>query len=223
MTDDKLDSRVVELLCARLCHDLISPVSAISNGVELIAEMGPSVGDEAMALIGGSVGEASRKLQYFRMAFGSARGSSGSSATLADARAGFLELPVGERISLAWAQTPDLAHAVPREATKMVLNLALSGIDCLLGSGRLEVTTQAAPQAVRLELLASGDRAKMSDDIATALSDQANVGELSPKTVTAYYGRYLAQRASAVVTTDVRPGMVKISCLIPTAAVTPPG
>ena len=102
VTDDKLDPRVVELLCARLCHDLISPVSAISNGVELITEMGESMSGEAMALIGGSVGEASRKLQYFRMAFGSARGSSGQSATLADARAGFLELPVGERIKLAF-------------------------------------------------------------------------------------------------------------------------
>jgi histidine phosphotransferase ChpT len=221
MTDDKLDPRVVELLCARLCHDLISPVSAISNGVELITEMGESVGGEAMSLIGGSAGEASRKLQFFRIAFGSARGSSGQSATLADARAGFLELPVGERISLAWNQTPELARDVPREATKMVLNLALSGIDCLAGSGRLEVVTQDVPQAVRLELVASGDRAKLPEEIAAALTDQVNVGELSPKTVTAYYGGYLARRAAASLATDVRPGMVKISCLIPTAAVTP--
>lgn len=221
MTDEKLDPRVVELLCARLCHDLISPVSAISNGVELITEMGESVGAEAMSLIGGSAGEASRKLQYFRMAFGSARGSSGGAATLADARAGFLELPVGERISLAWMQTPELMRDVPREATKMVLNLALTGIDCLAGSGRLEVVTQDVPQAVRLDLVAAGDRAKLPDEIATALSDQANVGDLSPKTVTAYYGSYLARRAATSLATDVRPGMVKISCLIPTAAVTP--
>jgi histidine phosphotransferase ChpT len=221
MTDDKLDPRVVELLCARLCHDLISPVSAISNGVELITEMGESVGGEAMSLIGGSAGEASRKLQFFRIAFGSARGSSGQSATLADARAGFLELPVGERITLAWTQTPELARAVPREATKMVLNLALSGIDCLAGSGRLEVVTQDVPQAVRLELVASGDRAKLPEEIAAALTDQVNMGELSPKTVTAYYGGYLARRAAVSLATDVRPGMVKISCLIPTAAVTP--
>jgi histidine phosphotransferase ChpT len=213
-----LDPRVVELLCARLCHDLISPVSAISNGVELITEMGESMGGEALSLIGGSVGEASRKLQYFRMAFGSARGSSGHSATLADARAGFLELPVGERIKLAWAQTPDLMRNVPREATKMVLNLALSAIDCLAGSGRLEVVTSAAPQAVRLELLASGDRANLPGEIAVALSDQAIVEDLSAKTVTAYYGSYLARRAAAALATETQPGMVKISCLIPSAA-----
>ena len=223
MTDDKLDPRVVELLCARLCHDLISPVSAISNGVELITEMGESMSGEAMALIGGSVGEASRKLQYFRMAFGSARGSSGQSATLADARAGFLELPVGERIKLAWGQTPDLMRAVPREATKMVLNLALSAIDCLAGSGRLEVMTYSTPQAVRLELVASGERAKLPDEIAAAITEQAIIADLSPKTVTAYYGSYLARRAAAALATDVRPGMVKISCEIPSPAVTPPG
>lgn len=221
MTDDRLDSRVVELLCARLCHDLISPVSAINNGVELITEMGESLGSEAMSLIGGSAGEASRKLQFFRIAFGSARSSSGGSATLADARAGFLELPVGERISLAWINSPELARDVPREATKMVLNLALTGIDCLSGSGRLEIVAQDVPQAVRLDLMANGDRAKLPDEIATALSDQVNIGDLSPKTVTAYYGSYLARRAAASLATDVRPGMVKISCLIPTAAVTP--
>ena len=223
MIDDKLDPRVVELLCARLCHDLISPVSAISNGVELISEMGESMNEEALALIGGSVGEASRKLQYFRMAFGSARGTSGQSATLADARAGFLELPVGERIKLTWEQTPDLQCDVPREATKMVLNLALSAIDCLAGSGRLEVVTAVSGQTVRLDLMASGDRAKLPEDIAAARSEKAKVGDLSAKTVTAYYGSYLARRAAAALTTDARPGMVKISCVIPTSAVKPPG
>ena len=161
MTDEKLDGRVVELLCARLCHDLISPVSAIGNGAELVLEMGETVGKDAMELIAQSAGEASRKLQFFRIAFGSARGSSGSSATLADARAGFLDLPVGERISLAWQQTPDLARPVPREATKMVLNLALTTIDCLAGSGLLQVETRETPQAVQLDLIALGERAKI--------------------------------------------------------------
>lgn len=221
MTDEKLDGRVVELLCARLCHDLISPVSAISNGAELVMEMGETVGKDAMELIAGSAGEASRKLQFFRLAFGSARGSSGGSATLADARAGFLELPVGERISLSWPQTPDLARDVPREATKMVLNLALSAIDCLAGSGRLEVQTRDAPQAVQLDLMAVGERARLPEDIAAALSERAAIEALSPKTVTAFYGSYLARRAATSLATDVRPGMVKLSCLIPIAAVKP--
>lgn len=216
VTDDKLDGRVVELLCARLCHDLISPISAISNGAELVMEMGEEIGKDAMELIAGSAGEASRKLQFFRMAFGSARSSSGQSATLADARAGFLTLPVGERISLSWAQTPELARDVPREATKMVLNLALSAVDCLAGSGRLDIQTQDVPQAVRLDLIATGERAKLPDEIASALSEQAVIEDLSPKTVTAFYGSYLARRAAASLATDVRPGMVKLSCLVPT-------
>lgn len=222
VTDEMLDPRVVELLCARLCHDLISPVSAICNGVELVTEMGDSVGAEAMSLIGGSAGEASRKLQFFRLAFGSARGSSGQSATLADARQGLLDLPMGERISLVWAPSPELSRDVPREATKMVLNLALSGLDCLMGSGRLEVTVADAPQSLRLELNAVGERAKLPDEIAAALDGRAGVGELSAKTVTAYYGSYLARRAAASLATDLRPGVVRISCLIPTAAVKPP-
>jgi histidine phosphotransferase ChpT len=189
--------------------------------VELVVEMGESVGKEAMSLIGASAGEASRKLQFFRIAFGSARGTTGANATLADARAGLLDLPVGERISLAWPQTSELARDVPREATKMVLNLALTAIDCLAGSGRLEIQVQDAPQAVQLDMMAIGDRAKMPDEIATALSEHAKIDDLSPKTVTAYYGSYLARRAAASLASDVRPGQVKLSCLIPT--VTPRG
>lgn len=217
MTDDKLDARVVEMLCARLCHDLISPVSAINNGVELIQEMGEAVGKDAMSLIAASAGEAARKLQFFRMAFGSARISSGQSASLADARAGFVDLPVGERITVEWPQTPELAREVAREAAKMVLNLALTAIDCLAGSGRIDVTIHDEPKAVRLDLTATGDRAKLPEDIAMALSERARIEDLSPKTVTAYYGSYLARRAAASLATDVRPGMVKLSCLIPLA------
>lgn len=216
MTDEKLDARVAELLCARLCHDLISPVSAVSNGVELMAELGDSVGADAMSLIAASAGEASRKLQFFRMAFGSARGSSGGNASLADARVGFLELPVGERITLGWQQKPELARDVPREATKMVLNLALSAIDCLAGSGRLEVHTQDGSQAVRMAMVATGDRAKLPEEIAVALSGSAAIEDLSPKTVTAFYGGYLARRAAASLATDVKPGVITLDCVIPT-------
>ncbi len=70
--DVKVDPRVIELLCSRLCHDLISPVSAINNGFELIAEFGDEMRGEAMSLMGDSAREAARRLKFFRIAFGAA-------------------------------------------------------------------------------------------------------------------------------------------------------
>src|SRR5271154_748552 len=64
-----IDLRVVELLAARLCHDLIGPVSAISNGVELLADEAPGFARDAVALIGDSAKKASRALQFYRFAY----------------------------------------------------------------------------------------------------------------------------------------------------------
>ena len=68
----QVDMRVLELLSSKICHDLVSPVSAINNGVELIDDIGGSVVDEAMKLIGDSAALASRRLRLFRMAYGRA-------------------------------------------------------------------------------------------------------------------------------------------------------
>src|SRR5262249_20691057 len=65
-----IDLRVVELLHARLCHDLIGPVSAISNGVELLADEEPEFVRDAIALVGDSARKASRRLQFYRFAYG---------------------------------------------------------------------------------------------------------------------------------------------------------
>src|ERR1044071_7603721 len=62
--------RVVELLTARLCHDLISPVAAIANGAELLGEDDPDFVREAMALVSNSAREANARLQFFRFAYG---------------------------------------------------------------------------------------------------------------------------------------------------------
>ncbi|MSP89576.1 MAG: hypothetical protein EXQ92_12320 [Alphaproteobacteria bacterium] len=79
-----MDQRVLELLMSRVCHDLISPVGAVVNGVELIEDGGADMTDDAMALIAKSARQASRRLQFFRMAYGAA--GSGGDRSLADAR-----------------------------------------------------------------------------------------------------------------------------------------
>jgi histidine phosphotransferase ChpT len=83
---------VLELLSSRICHDLISPVSAINNGIELFEELGPDAGEEVTDLIGHSAKQAARKLQLMRFAFG-AGGNDPSikPAQVFDAFSGFIE------------------------------------------------------------------------------------------------------------------------------------
>src|SRR3977135_3090078 len=65
-----VDLRVVELLAARLCHDLIGPVAAIGNGAELLADEEPDFLQDAIALVGESARKANRRLQFYRFAYG---------------------------------------------------------------------------------------------------------------------------------------------------------
>ena len=67
-----LNPRVLELVSSRICHDLVSPVGAINNGVELIQELGEDAGAEAMQLIAASAVQASARLKCFRLAYGAA-------------------------------------------------------------------------------------------------------------------------------------------------------
>lgn len=213
--DQSIEPRLFELLNARLCHDLISPVSAINNGIELIQELGEDPGGEALGLVATSAKETARKLQFFRLAFGSARLPSGADAGLAEARAALLDWPVGERISVTWPKTA-AEVPIPRVGAKLMLLLGLTALDCLGGAGRLAVSAQAAAGGLLWGAEAVGERAAIAADMAAALSGQA-AGNLSAKTAPAAYAAVLAAAAGARITNVATLGAIRLECLIPAA------
>lgn len=214
--DQPIDARLIELLNARLCHDLISPVSAINNGIELIAELGEDPGGEALGLVAVSAKEAARKLQFFRLAFGSARLPSGAEAGLAEARAALRDWPVGERISVLWPETPP--HAVSREGAKLMMLLGLVALDCLGGAGELAIAPGAAPGGLLWTAVGRGTRAALGAEMTAALAGKAAVGDLTPKTAPAAYAALTAAAAGARISSMAAPGEIRLECLIPSAS-----
>ena len=71
---NKIQLRVAELMCSRLCHDLISPISAINNGIELMNENDEGIIDSSIELLGTSAKQALDRLSFYRVAFGLAGG-----------------------------------------------------------------------------------------------------------------------------------------------------
>src|SRR5437588_10866895 len=66
---------LASLLCSRLCHDLMSPVGALNNGIELLAdEQDPEMRDKCLELLADSARASANKLRFFRLAFGAAGG-----------------------------------------------------------------------------------------------------------------------------------------------------
>ncbi len=118
------DLHVAEYMCSRLCHDVIGPVGAINNGLEQMAEMGVGEGDEAAELVRASARSAAEKLQFFRLAFGSA-GRSSVNLSFADA-AKSVQVLATQRIAIEWDAAHQPAAPAPGDgAVKLLLNMVM--------------------------------------------------------------------------------------------------
>ena len=144
-------------LCSRVCHDLISPVGAIVNGLEVLAEDDAEMHGFAMDLIKKSAVQASAKLQFARIAFGAA-GSAGSEIDLADAEAVTRGLLAGSKTELAWSAPPAV---MVKDKVKLLLNLVLTAQQAIPRGGTISITVDADPSSPLFTLRCSGDGARL--------------------------------------------------------------
>lgn len=157
------------LVASRVCHDIISPVGAITNGLEVLdEESNEEMREFAMDLIRKSARQASAKLQFARLAFGAA-GSAGAEIDLGDAQSvatGFME---GEKADLTWA-VPRLLMA--KNKVKLLLNLLLIANQCVPRGGTITVELVGGDAAQpQFRLTAAGLNARIPAMIADLLED----------------------------------------------------
>ncbi|EJF89232.1 histidine phosphotransferase ChpT [Bartonella tamiae] len=124
------------LLCSRICHDLVSPVGAINNGMELYDEGGAE--EAALDLIRLSAANASARLQFARIAFGAA-GSAGSEIDTGDAEQVAKDYMKNEKAHLDW-HAPRLL--MPKNEIKFLLNLLLIANATIPRGGNLSVSIE---------------------------------------------------------------------------------
>src|SRR5215831_18957046 len=140
------------LLCSRVCHDLISPVGAIVNGIEVLEEEKDEATKEfALDLIKKSAGTASAKLQYCRIAFGAA-GSAGAQIDLGDTQTtarGFLE---DDKTKLEWNLPKAL---LPKNRVKLLLNLLLMAGQAIPRGGTLTIDPVGSGETMGFKVTAS--------------------------------------------------------------------
>jgi len=185
MTDSPESSGLLlaSLLASRLCHDLLSPVGAMSNGLELLAEeKDPEMRKRCMELLEQSAKTSADKLKFFRLAFGAA-GGFGEQVPVEEPRA-LIEALVGAngRISVNWALG---AATLPKPAVKVLLNLSLIGIEALVRGGTLDIGAEPRDGASEIVIRAAGPKIAFDPVIGRALDGSLNVGELSSRTAPA--------------------------------------
>lgn len=203
---------LASLLCSRLCHDLMSPVGALNNGIELLAdEQDPDMRDRCLDLLADSARATASKLKFFRLAFGAA-GGFGDEVATSEARQA-LEGLVGAdgRTELGWMVADD---KLSKGATKLLLNLALIAGDSLVRGGRLDVGVEGGEIAIRAE----GPRIALDPAVKDALLDGA--GETAePRTAGAWLARSLAEEAGGTIqVSQPSPEVLVIGATVPAQA-----
>ncbi|MBV1688607.1 histidine phosphotransferase [Novosphingobium sp. G106] len=188
MTTSSLE--LASLLCSRLCHDMLSPVGALTNGLELLAdERDPEMRKRCFELLEQSARISADKLKFFRLAFGAA-GGFGEMIPVAEARQ-LVDALVGNngRIEVNWALAND---ALPKPAVKTLLNLALIAIESLVRGGTLDIGAELREGVSEIVVRAAGARIAFDKDIGRALDGSMPASELASRTAPAAMLRELA-------------------------------
>jgi histidine phosphotransferase ChpT len=205
VTLDALD--LTALVCSRVCHDVISPVGAIVNGLEVLAdEKDEKMKEVALDLIRKSAVQASARLQFARLAFGAA-GSVGAQIDLGDAAEvakGFL---VDERLKVVW----NLPRALlPKNRVKLLLNLLLIASAAIPRGGTLTVDPVGDGEIMGFRLRAEGANARIPPK-AEALLAGTPAETLDAHAIQPYYAGLLARAAGLNVSIASEGGEIVLS------------
>lgn len=191
------DVKLLELMASKICHDLISPIGAVSNGVEFLEEMGADAGEEVTSLIGFSATQANAKLRTLRMAYG--LGGADDSIKAEDVHKTFGDFIGGEeRIKQDWDAYADLGIENCKGRAKIMLNAMLLISEALPKGGIVKVKGDGDS----LLITAEGENAHFRDGYVHALEHRISVDDLDPKLVHAYVTGLLSKHYGFSIDVD---------------------
>lgn len=188
---------LASLLCSRLCHDLLSPVGAMNNGLELLAdETDPEMQKRCMDLLAESAKSAADKLKFFRLAFGAA-GGFGSAVDPSEARAVIEPLVTGNgRTALEWAVPQEL---LPKRAVKILLNLVFIANEVLVRGGVLSVGAENRGNEQEIVISLRGPKIILDGAIRDTLNGNSDQSSIDSRTAAAWMVRSLTVQGGGTI------------------------
>jgi histidine phosphotransferase ChpT len=194
------DLELVALISSRICHDVISPVGAIANGLEMLSEeQDEAMREQTMDLIRKSARQASAKLQFARLAFGAA-GSAGAEIDLRDAEKVARDFVQGAKHALSWQGPP---ATLPKNKVKLLLNLVALGVLALPRGGVVKVEIKSETPALTFTVLARGETARLAEHVTSLLAGAIGIA-LDAHSIQPYYAHRVAMVAGMRVTVETR-------------------
>ncbi|MBL96092.1 MAG: hypothetical protein CFH06_02009 [Alphaproteobacteria bacterium MarineAlpha3_Bin5] len=207
----KCDLRVAQLLCSRLCHDLVGAAGAVNAGLELIAETHDVSGD-AFKMTEKSSGEVTRRLMFFRAAFGLGGTEGFDIPSIGRVVGGLMS---DSNVTLFWPDSAPGASEARAEGAKLLLNLCLVGAECLPRGGSLHVNIAAVESGVGVAIAAEGKDALLREEVSKAISGGLEIPQLTARTVNGYLVALIADSLNQRIEYQQEADIVKLAALVP--------
>jgi histidine phosphotransferase ChpT len=194
------------LMVSRVCHDLVGPLGAVVNGMEVLEdERDPAMREEAIKLVTQSADQALARIQFMRIAFGAA-GSAGAELDLGEIGRLIQGLLDGGKVKLEW-NVPRLYW--PKDWAKLIMNATLLAADCLPRGGLVVAEASADPAAPSFRIRAAGLNARVTEEMTQALLGQSV--NVDARHVQPFLTYKLSRTVNTVVTVTPMEGAVEVA------------
>ncbi len=201
------DVEFAALLVSRVCHDLVSPVGAVVNGLEVLEdERDAAMRADALKLVVSSAEQATARLQFARIAFGAA-GSVGAELDLTEVGRMVGGLLRGGKVTLDWQAAP---LNWPKDWAKLLMNATLLAADSLPRGGNVRVETSSDPAAPSFTVRAAGQNARVLDEVERAVRGEP-VAPIDGRSIQPFLTHKLARSLNAGLTLASREGVVELA------------
>jgi len=194
-------------LVSRVCHDLVSPLGAVVNGLEVLEdERDAAMRADALKIVASSAAQALARIQFMRIAFGAA-GSAGAELDLGEVGRLVAGLFAGSKVTLQW-QVSGIHW--PKDWAKLLMNATLLAADCLPRGGTVSVEAGSDPAAPTFKIHATGTQARVLDEVAKAVRGEANSTIADARGIQPFLTHKLARALNAGLTLSSGEGFVAL-------------
>lgn len=202
------DIDFASFLVSRVCHDLVGPLGAVVNGLEVLEdERDQAMRADALKIVTSSASQALARLQFLRLAFGAA-GSAGAELDLGEVGRLVSGLLEGGKVTLEW----QAAHVNwPKDWAKLLMNASMLAADCLPRGGTVRVETSPDQAAPSFRIRATGTGARILDEVEKAVRGETQVAPLDARGIQPYLTHKLSRGLNAGLTLTAREGGVDLA------------
>ena len=196
------------LMVSRVCHDLVGPLGAVINGLEVLEdERDAEMRADAIRLVMSSAEQALARIQFMRIAFGAA-GSAGAELDLAEIGRLVSGLLAGGKSTLAWETG---AVYWPKDWAKLLMNATLLAADCLPRGGQVTVEAGPDPGVPSFHIRGQGTHVRVAEDVQRLLRGEATLSAIDARGVQPFLTHKLSRTVNAGLLLQQGEGFVEVT------------